>query len=101
MYGFSKEAEEATVNTTSMGIKVDFNEGGIYEARVRENDKDKQRNDPNEYDLIPEDQIKQEKKAKAKMAFEASSDEDYRPKTKTKHGYKYDSFVEDTSSSET
>jgi len=104
MYGFGSEVEDAIVKTDCMGVKVDFNEGGIYEAKLREAQRENLRNGREEYGLIPENQIKQEKKSRDKMSYDglnaSSDDEDYRPKTKTKHGYKYDSFVEDTSSSD-
>jgi len=93
VYGFSKQPQES-VKTNGFGFKLDFNTEGIYEAKMREKEKEKKREE--ELKLIPEHLIKQEKgRRKYDLVDDTSDDEDYRPK-KTKHGYKYDSFVEST-----
>jgi len=108
-----------TVHVKPYGINIDFNEGGIYEARLKKDEKDDKKKEAEksltdsflqaeaenyEY-MIPPHKIKQERKKSRTRhgynydSFVESSDEDYKPeKIKTKHGYKYDSFVEESDS---
>ncbi|XP_023324495.1 zinc finger protein 665 isoform X3 [Eurytemora carolleeae] len=102
VYGFSQEPGQETVKTDAFGFNLDFNEGGMYEARMRKEREEREEREREERGwMIPENQIKQERRGKRgryDSLIEDDSDEDFKPRNKTKHGYAYDSFVEESSS---